>query len=85
LTEYSGGDKASVINRKPDCRASDIMQEKMKQLEQAQALAALTYEAACVAFDEATKAYRASVMAYDIATGDNKGELLIPVPEDSDE
>ena len=61
------------------------MQEKMKQLEDATALAALTYEAACVAFDEATKAYRASVMAYDIATGSNNSAMLVAPPEDSDE
>ena len=57
----------------------------MKQLEQAQALAALTYEAACVAFDEATKAYRASVMAYDLATGDNKSAMLREPPPETSE
>jgi hypothetical protein len=59
------------------------MEQKMKQLEDATALAGLTYEAACVAFDEATKAYRASVMAYDIATGSNNSAMLrSPPPED---
>jgi hypothetical protein len=61
------------------------MQEKMKQLEEATALAAITYERACIAFDNATVAYRASVMAYDIAVGSDDSAMFKPPPlEDKD-
>jgi hypothetical protein len=35
-------------------------------------LASVAYTRAADAFEEATKAYRAAVMAYDIASGDNE-------------
>jgi hypothetical protein len=41
-------------------------------------LASVAYTRAADAFEEATKAYRAAVMAYDIATGDNESSQFDP-------
>lgn len=59
-------------------------EQKMKHLEEASALAAITYERACIAFDNATVAYRASVMAYDIAVGSNDSEMFEPPKREED-
>ncbi len=59
------------------------METTGKDLEEAHTLASVTDDRAAQAFDLATEAYRASIMAYDVATGSNESAMFDPPPTDS--